>query len=73
MQIGTILKNKRLELDMSQIDIAQRSGITQSMISKIERGANENVTIENLRRLAGALNCLVVDLLPDEDKTIMKS
>ncbi len=73
MQIGTILKNKRLELDMSQIDIAQRSGITQSMISKIERGANENVTIENLRRLAGALNCLVVDLLPDEDKTIIKS
>lgn len=68
MQIGTILKNKRLALDMSQADIANRSGVTQGMISRLE-GGYSNISVETLRKLAKALNCVTIDLLPDEDKT----
>jgi len=38
------------------------------MISRIESGDSENVSIELLRKLAAALNCKVVDLLPESDK-----
>lgn len=68
MQIGDILKRKRLDLDLTQQELEDRSGVTQSMISKLEKGNAENVSIDVLRKLAKALNCLLIDLLPKEDK-----
>jgi len=68
MQIGDILKRKRLDLGLTQQELEARSGVTQSMISKMEKGSAENVSIDILRKLAKALNCLLVDLLPEEDK-----
>lgn len=68
MKIGDIIKNKRFELKLSQQELERRSGVTQSMISKIESGDSENVSIELLRKLAKALNCKLIDLLPENDK-----
>jgi len=68
MQIGDILKRKRLDLGLTQQELEARSGVTQSMISKMEKGSADNVSIDILRKLAKALNCLLVDLLPEEDK-----
>lgn len=68
MQIGDIIKRKRLELGLVQKELENRSGVTQSMISKVEGGSAENVSIDVLRRLAKALNCNLVDLLPETDK-----
>ncbi|MBF6650226.1 helix-turn-helix domain-containing protein [Methylobacter sp. BlB1] len=68
MQIGDIIKRKRLELGLVQKELEVRSGVTQSMISKVEGGSAENVSIDVLRRLAKALNCTLVDLLPEADK-----
>jgi transcriptional regulator with XRE-family HTH domain len=68
MQIGDIIKRKRLELGLIQKELENRSGVTQSMISKVEGGSAENVSIDVLRRLAKALNCTLVDLLPEADK-----
>ncbi|MGZ5075288.1 MAG: helix-turn-helix domain-containing protein [Methylobacter sp.] len=68
MQIGDIVKGKRLDLSLIQKELELRSGVTQSMISKIENGSAENVSIEVLRKLAKALNCSLVDLLPETDK-----
>lgn len=70
MEIGDIIKNQRLDSNLSQNDLAQRSGVTQSMISKIEGGSASNVSIDILRKLAKALNCLVIDLLTESDKKI---
>ncbi len=70
MQIGDIVKCKRLDLSLIQKELELRSGVTQSMISKIENGSAENVSIEVLRKLAKALNCSLVDLLPEADKNI---
>jgi transcriptional regulator with XRE-family HTH domain len=68
MQISDIIKRKRLELGLVQKELENRSGVTQSMISKVEGGSAENVSIDVLRRLAKALNCTLVDLLPEADK-----
>ena len=68
MKIGSILKNKRIEKGLTQNELAVNSSVTQSMISRVEKGELENITIGILRKLAKALHCLPIDLLPDSDK-----
>ena len=68
MAIGDILKNRRLEQNITQKELAESSGVTQSMISKLEQGVSENISIKALRKLAKSLDCPVIDLLPESDK-----
>ena len=68
MHIGNIVKSRRLDLGLTQQELEDRSGVTQSMISKLEKGTAHNISIEALRKLAKALDCSLVDLLPEEDK-----
>jgi DNA-binding Xre family transcriptional regulator len=69
MDIGDIVKQKRTALDWTQTALEEKSGVTQSMISKLESGEAENVSIGVLRKLAKALKCSLIDLLPEQDKT----
>lgn len=41
----------------SQAELARRSGVHQSVISRLERGEIQSVSFANLERLAGALGC----------------
>ena len=68
MNIGEILKRRRTSMGLTQNELAEKAKIAQSQISQIENGVSDNTTIEMLRKLAKALNCAVVDLLPEEDK-----
>jgi transcriptional regulator with XRE-family HTH domain len=68
MTIGDILKRRRKALGLTQVELADKANVAQSMISQIERGKSDNVTIGNLRSLADALDCAVVDLLTEKDK-----
>jgi len=68
MQIGDIVKRKRTDLKLTQKELAFSSKVTQSMISKVESGNADNVSIDILRKLAKALSCSVIDLLPETDK-----
>jgi len=68
MKIGNILKNMRHDKGLTQKELAESSGVTQSMISKVEQGVSENISIEALRKLAKSLHCPVIDLLPESDK-----
>ncbi|MBE0437961.1 MAG: helix-turn-helix transcriptional regulator [Methylomicrobium sp.] len=72
MKIGEIIKRRRCALDLTQVELAQKAKLAQSKISQLESGVSDNVTIDNLRSIAKALNCALVDLLPDADKTIKK-
>lgn len=72
MKIGEIIKRKRCGLDITQVELAKSAKLSQAQISQIENGVSDNVTIDNLRSIAKALNCALVDLLPDADKTIKK-
>jgi len=68
MTLGAIVRARRKRLGWTQSELAEKSGITQAQISRVEAGRSENITIENLRGIAKAFGCSVVDLLPDEDK-----
>ena len=68
MTLGTTLRRFRLNAGLSQGELASRAGLNQSMISRIERGEFENITLDTLRGLAHALSCSPVDFLPEEDR-----
>jgi transcriptional regulator with XRE-family HTH domain len=73
---GQNLRQARLARRMTQAEVAEISGITQTDISEIERGCvDRNPSIETLYRLAVAVRSSVRMLLmqrrscpPDEDK-----
>ncbi len=44
MSIGNRIKEEREALDWSQKDLAQKSGVKQQMISKLERGKAKGTT-----------------------------
>lgn len=52
--LGDILAQRRLELNLSQVQLAKRSGLTQEDISRLERG-NGNPTLFTIKKLLGAL------------------
>ena len=55
MKIGTRIKNRRLELDMTQYELAQRLGYSdKSSISRIENSSK--LTLNKVQLLADALN-----------------
>ena len=60
--IGYKIKTKRLQLFMSQEELAKKTGIDQSDLSKIEKGL-ANPTIKMINRIAKGLNtCIDVSL-----------
>jgi len=58
-QLGESIKQKRINANMSQIELSKKSGIQQSGISKIERGY-ANLTIKQLKKIADALNSRII-------------
>ena len=55
---------RRLDMNLSQRELAELCGTTQSAIARLERGGRPP-RIDTLLRIAEALECeLVVDLLP---------
>lgn len=53
---GTAVRNRRLELRMTQVDLADRSGFALSFIKYVEKGRSQPNDINGLR-LADALAC----------------
>lgn len=65
-KIGTILKNRRSEKNMSIRDLAARSEIAASTISQIETGKT-SPNLLTLQALCNALDLPVFSLFLDED------
>ena len=62
---------KRFSMDMTQQDLAKKSGVSVNQISKIERGVIKlkNVSVGNAYALAKALDSTVEELfIEDESK-----
>ena len=60
--IGYKIKEKRLELELSQEELASKVGIDQSDLSKIEKG-NANPSIKMLYKIVCGLNAkMIVDI-----------
>lgn len=66
LTIGTLIKSVRLQLGMSQKALAQRAGVPQSTISRIEQG-EKDANLSTLNKILGAISCelVIVPLLQD--------
>lgn len=61
--LGSVIKDRREELHMTQDVLAKKSGLSRQTISAIERGKNTNVLVGTLSALATALDTSVDDFL----------
>lgn len=61
---ATNVRRRRLELGLSQEELAERAGIHRTYVGMLERG-EKNVTIYNIERIAAALNVSPASLLQE--------
>lgn len=66
MHIASLLKQARLEAQLSLSEVAQRCGLDRAAISRLENGLYDNTTINTLSRLAGAYKKRFLVQLVDE-------
>jgi len=70
MTVGERLRKRRLELGISQRELARRLGVRYATLSDLERGVREEMTIALLRKLARALGVTsdwLIGMYEDED------
>lgn len=60
--IGEIIQELRKKKDITQEELAQKSGVSYTTLIKIERGSVQNPTVKTIKRIADALDASV-DLL----------
>ena len=66
-QLADRVAERRGAMGLSQRELAERCGTTQSAIARLERGGRPP-RIDTLLRIADALNCdLVVELAPRDE------
>ena len=61
------LRRKRAEAGLTQEGLAFKSKVTQTHISRLERAAVPGISVKYLAKLARALKCRPVDLMPAEE------
>ncbi|HEX8233355.1 MAG TPA: helix-turn-helix transcriptional regulator [Caulobacteraceae bacterium] len=59
------MKRLRAERRLSQEELAHRAGLHRTFIGFVER-AETNISIDNIEKIAGALEAAVVDLFKGE-------
>ena len=63
-----LVKEYRLRRNMSQLQLAERSGIKQAIISMVETGEVKYPRIDTMAKLAKGLRCTVDDLIDENDE-----
>lgn len=72
LALGQLIYDLRTEAGLSQRELAQRMGTTQSVISRLEEGGGARNRIDTLARVATALNRHLVVSFPEELPTDLK-
>lgn len=63
-RLGQLVYDRRVALGLSQTELAERAGMTQPQVSRLETSGG-NITVASLRRLAAALDAdLTIEFLP---------
>ena len=62
---GQNLRKIRIEKNISQEELAFRSGLHRTYVSSVERG-ERNISLENIEKLAHALEIPMEDLIPEK-------
>lgn len=64
--LATNIRLRRGILHISQESLAERAGLHRTYIGAIERG-QQNVSIDNIEKIAIALGCSVSDLFQEQE------
>ncbi len=64
--IGEKIRKARISMNISQMQLAEKVGISYQQIQKYEKGINE-ITVTRLYQIAESLGMHPVDLLPTTD------
>jgi len=62
-RLKTVLRELRESKEMTQVDLAKKSGVAQGYISALEAGKKKTPGLDVLKRLARALGVPVTELL----------
>ena len=65
-RFGKAIRRRRRELDLSQEALAEKAELHRTYISSIERGTR-NPSLENIKKLADALDMSIADLFANYD------
>lgn len=73
LTIGALIKSIRVQLGMSQKALAQRAGVPQSTVSRIEQ-EERDANLSTLHKILGAISCdlVIVPLLQDSIDTVRR-
>ena len=63
MSFGRNLKRARLNLDLTQEELAKKVGVSTATINKYESGVIENPSRKRIYDLAKALDCSPIDIM----------
>jgi len=66
-KFGALLRRKREALKLSQETLADKAGIHRTYVGSVERG-ERNISLQNIVKLAAALDCRAAELLKDIDR-----
>jgi len=67
VSIGSQIRQIREAMGMTQLQLAERSNLQQSVIAEIEGGKRTDLCLTTIARLAGGLNCQsVVQIVPQK-------
>ena len=67
-RVAQFLRERREALGLSMNVIAQRAGLSQQMVSYVERGLR-NPTLETLLRMCAALETSLPELIRDAERS----
>lgn len=67
--LSEVIRERRLELGLSQAELSGKADLHRTYISEVERGT-QNLTIETLSKLADALETSVLVLMEDATRAI---
>ena len=67
--VGDRIREKRIELGLSQEEVAKRMGLSgRSSVTRLEK--SEDITLKNVKRIADALGCSYSYIMGWEDEEI---
>lgn len=64
VRFGRALRKRRLEIGLSQEELADRAGIHRTYVGDVERG-ERNIALQNIEKLAQALAIPISTLFKD--------
>ena len=71
MEVGKVIKIKRIEKDLKVKELAFKVDITEQYMSNIEHG-KRNPSLKLLKKLAKELGCSVYEFIEEQDKGMIE-